>query len=74
MSKVDLRGKNEIGENCEIWSLKIILNLFKQFSLDGITCQNGHSSSKPPRLYTAFAICVISKYPYYNALRDCLSW
>uniref|UniRef100_A0A8C7F755 DENN domain-containing protein 3 n=1 Tax=Oncorhynchus kisutch TaxID=8019 RepID=A0A8C7F755_ONCKI len=25
------------------------------------------------RLYTAYGICVISKYPYYNALRDCLS-
>ncbi|KAJ8386819.1 hypothetical protein AAFF_G00166140 [Aldrovandia affinis] len=45
-----------------------------QFSQDGSLHQNGHwSSSRPPRLYTAFAICVISKYPYYNALRDCLS-
>ncbi|XP_045077966.1 DENN domain-containing protein 3 isoform X2 [Coregonus clupeaformis] len=36
--------------------------------------QNGHrSSSKSSRLYTAYGICVISKYPYYNALRDCLS-
>uniref|UniRef100_A0A4W5P418 DENN domain containing 3 n=1 Tax=Hucho hucho TaxID=62062 RepID=A0A4W5P418_9TELE len=31
------------------------------------------SSSKSSRLYTAYGICVISKYPYYNALRDCLS-
>ncbi|KAI4888590.1 hypothetical protein NFI96_007708, partial [Prochilodus magdalenae] len=44
-----------------------------QFSLDGETYQNGHRSSKPQRLYTTYAICVISKYPYYNALRDCLS-
>ncbi|XP_076865974.1 DENN domain-containing protein 3 isoform X2 [Brachyhypopomus gauderio] len=42
-----------------------------QFCLD--TYQNGHRSSKTPRLYTAFGICVISKYPYYSALRDCLS-
>ncbi|XP_051721391.1 DENN domain-containing protein 3 [Ctenopharyngodon idella] len=31
---------------------------------------NGHQSSQ---LYTAYAICVISKHPYYNALKDCLS-
>ncbi|KAL0961931.1 hypothetical protein UPYG_G00333520 [Umbra pygmaea] len=36
--------------------------------------QNGHrSSSRSSRLYTAYGICIISKYPYYNALRDCLS-
>ncbi|KAM9418343.1 DENN domain-containing protein 3-like isoform 1-T2 [Salvelinus alpinus] len=44
-----------------------------QFSQDG-GHQNGYrSSSKSSRLYTAYGICVISKYPYYNALRDCLS-
>ncbi|CAB1320484.1 unnamed protein product, partial [Coregonus sp. 'balchen'] len=44
-----------------------------QFSQDG-GHQNGHRlSSKSSRLYTAYGICVISKYPYYNALRDCLS-
>ncbi|KAL2080253.1 hypothetical protein ACEWY4_024046 [Coilia grayii] len=41
---------------------------------DGHAYQNGHwTSPKGPRLYTAYGICVISKYPYYNALRDCLS-
>ncbi|XP_063041761.1 DENN domain-containing protein 3 isoform X2 [Engraulis encrasicolus] len=41
---------------------------------EGHTYQNGHwTSPKGPRLYTAYGICVISKYPYYNALRDCLS-
>uniref|UniRef100_A0A8C7JLM5 DENN domain-containing protein 3 n=1 Tax=Oncorhynchus kisutch TaxID=8019 RepID=A0A8C7JLM5_ONCKI len=36
--------------------------------------QNGHwSSTRTTKLYTAFAICVISKHPYYNALKDCLS-
>uniref|UniRef100_A0AAZ3PV85 DENN domain-containing protein 3 n=1 Tax=Oncorhynchus tshawytscha TaxID=74940 RepID=A0AAZ3PV85_ONCTS len=35
---------------------------------------NGHwSSTRTTKLYTAFAICVISKHPYYNALKDCLS-
>ncbi|KAJ8334059.1 hypothetical protein SKAU_G00396980 [Synaphobranchus kaupii] len=41
---------------------------------DSTLHQNGHwSSSKTQRLYSPFGICVISKYPYYNALRDCLS-
>ncbi|XP_062842289.1 DENN domain-containing protein 3 [Trichomycterus rosablanca] len=44
-----------------------------QFSLDRTVFKNGHLSSKPPRLYTFYGICVISKHPYYNALRDCLS-
>ncbi|XP_051526905.1 DENN domain-containing protein 3 isoform X2 [Myxocyprinus asiaticus] len=35
--------------------------------------QNGNQSTKPQRLYTQYSICVISKYPYYNSLRDCLS-
>ncbi|KAG7268756.1 hypothetical protein CRUP_031828 [Coryphaenoides rupestris] len=34
--------------------------------------QNGHRRNSP-RLYAPFAICIISKFPYYNALRDCLS-
>ncbi|XP_017556082.1 DENN domain-containing protein 3 isoform X1 [Pygocentrus nattereri] len=53
----------------------VVVQYYKslQFSLEGVTYQNGHRSSKPPRLYTAYGICVISKYPYYNALRDCLS-
>ncbi|XP_072531434.1 DENN domain-containing protein 3 [Salminus brasiliensis] len=53
----------------------VVVQYYKslQFSLDGMTSQNGHRSSKPLRLYTAYSICVISKYPYYNALRDCLS-
>ncbi|KAM6974768.1 DENN domain-containing protein 3 isoform 1-T2 [Tautogolabrus adspersus] len=36
--------------------------------------QNGHRwNSSKSRLYIPFALCVISKFPYYNALRDCLS-
>ncbi|XP_019110389.1 DENN domain-containing protein 3 isoform X3 [Larimichthys crocea] len=35
---------------------------------------NGHRwNSSKSRLYTPFAVCIISKFPYYNALRDCLS-
>ncbi|XP_026083261.1 DENN domain-containing protein 3-like [Carassius auratus] len=33
--------------------------------------QNGRHKS--PQLYIGYAICVISKHPYYNALKDCLS-
>ncbi|XP_008291089.1 DENN domain-containing protein 3 [Stegastes partitus] len=36
--------------------------------------QNGHRwNSTKSRLYTPFAVCIISKFPYYNALRDSLS-
>uniref|UniRef100_A0A672T3R2 uDENN domain-containing protein n=1 Tax=Sinocyclocheilus grahami TaxID=75366 RepID=A0A672T3R2_SINGR len=35
--------------------------------------QNGHRLNKLQRLFTTYSICIISKYPYYNALRDCLS-
>lgn len=24
--------------------------------------------------FVPFAVCVVSRFPYYNALRDCLSW
>ncbi|XP_056272029.1 DENN domain-containing protein 3 isoform X2 [Pseudoliparis swirei] len=30
-------------------------------------------SSSKCRLYTPFAVCIISKFRYYNALKDCLS-
>ncbi|XP_069032261.1 LOW QUALITY PROTEIN: DENN domain-containing protein 3-like [Embiotoca jacksoni] len=36
--------------------------------------QNGHRwNPTRSRLYAPFAVCIISKFPYYNALRDCLS-
>ncbi|XP_056597836.1 DENN domain-containing protein 3 isoform X1 [Triplophysa dalaica] len=44
-----------------------------QFNQDGVMHLNGNRSSKLPRLYTTYSICIISRYPYYNALRDCLS-
>ncbi|XP_065154316.1 DENN domain-containing protein 3 isoform X2 [Paramisgurnus dabryanus] len=35
---------------------------------------NGHHpSSKSPQIYSAYGICIISKHPYYNTLKDCLS-
>lgn len=44
-----------------------------QFQQDNVIYANGHRTNEHKRLYTTFSICVISKYPYYNALRDCLS-
>ncbi|XP_047240368.1 DENN domain-containing protein 3 isoform X4 [Girardinichthys multiradiatus] len=36
--------------------------------------QNGHRwTVARSRLYAPFAVCIISKFPYYNALKDCLS-
>ncbi|XP_040900931.1 DENN domain-containing protein 3-like isoform X2 [Toxotes jaculatrix] len=34
---------------------------------------NGSGSSKFSKLFAAFSFCVISKYPYFTALKDCLS-
>ncbi|XP_060798627.1 DENN domain-containing protein 3 isoform X2 [Neoarius graeffei] len=53
----------------------VVVQYYKhiQASVDSIANKNGHYASKPPKLFTAYAICLISKYPYYNALRDCLS-
>ncbi|XP_029023250.1 DENN domain-containing protein 3 [Betta splendens] len=44
-----------------------------QSCLEGAV-QNGHRwNSSKSRLYAPFAVCVISKFPYYNALKDSLS-
>ncbi|XP_039536036.1 DENN domain-containing protein 3 isoform X2 [Pimephales promelas] len=51
----------------------VVLQYYKPIQ-EGILHQNGHPSSyKFPQLYTAYAICVISKNPFYNTLKDCLS-
>lgn len=47
---------------------------FYRATQEGKQHQNGHQTSyKPPQLYTPYAVCVISKHPYYSALKDCLS-
>ncbi|XP_073677609.1 DENN domain-containing protein 3-like [Garra rufa] len=43
------------------------------FQHDNGIHQNGNRVNKLQRVYTTYSICIISKYPYYNALRDCLS-
>ncbi|XP_077071734.1 DENN domain-containing protein 3 [Siphateles boraxobius] len=42
----------------------VVLQYYKSIQ-EGILHQKGH--------FTAYAICVISKHPYYNTLKDCLS-
>ncbi|KAM7383540.1 hypothetical protein PAMP_003184 [Pampus punctatissimus] len=36
--------------------------------------QNGAESFKLSKLFSAYSFCIISKYPYFKALKDCLSW
>ncbi|XP_035386557.1 DENN domain-containing protein 3 [Electrophorus electricus] len=43
-----------------------------QLFQEGMQCRNGHGS-KAPRLHIPYSVCVISKQPYYTALKDCLS-
>ncbi|KFQ24388.1 DENN domain-containing protein 3, partial [Merops nubicus] len=46
---------------------------------DGCIPSNGQTHWEPvqagkmPACFVPFAICVISRYPYFNALKDCLS-
>ncbi|XP_060752878.1 DENN domain-containing protein 3 isoform X1 [Tachysurus vachellii] len=53
----------------------VVVQYYKpiQVSVENIAYKNGHYLAKPPKLFTAYGICLISKHPYYNALRDCLS-
>ncbi|KAK5607441.1 hypothetical protein CRENBAI_021189 [Crenichthys baileyi] len=45
-----------------------------QQSIQEGVLQNGHRwTVAKSRLYAPFAVCIISKFPYYNALKDCLS-
>ncbi|XP_017280436.1 DENN domain-containing protein 3 [Kryptolebias marmoratus] len=42
--------------------------------LEGTSCsQNGAGSSTFSKLFSAYSFCVISKYAYFTALKDCLS-
>uniref|UniRef100_A0AAQ6AEC3 UDENN domain-containing protein n=1 Tax=Amphiprion ocellaris TaxID=80972 RepID=A0AAQ6AEC3_AMPOC len=51
----------------------VVVQCYRASCQEGVV-QNGHRwNSTKSRLYTPFALCIISKFPYYNALRDCLS-
>ncbi|XP_061572742.1 DENN domain-containing protein 3-like isoform X2 [Cololabis saira] len=41
--------------------------------LEGTSYQNGAGSSQISKLFSAYGFCIISKYPYFTALKDCLS-
>ncbi|KAM4601561.1 DENN domain-containing protein 3-like [Polymixia lowei] len=51
----------------------VVMQCFRPI-MDGTSLhQNGHGSSRFSKLYSAYGFCVISKHPYYTALKDCLS-
>ncbi|XP_024122822.1 DENN domain-containing protein 3 [Oryzias melastigma] len=42
--------------------------------LDGASShQNGTGTSKIPNLFSPYCVCILSKHPYFSALKDCLS-
>ncbi|XP_045069431.1 DENN domain-containing protein 3-like [Coregonus clupeaformis] len=52
----------------------VVVQCYRPFQEGSMFYQNGHwSSTKTTKLCIAYAFCVISKHPYYNALKDCLS-
>ncbi|XP_015225370.1 PREDICTED: DENN domain-containing protein 3-like [Cyprinodon variegatus] len=50
----------------------VVMQYYRQI-LEGSSYQNGGGSSKFSKLYSPFGVCIISKYPYFTALKDCLS-
>uniref|UniRef100_A0A3Q4BRY1 UDENN domain-containing protein n=1 Tax=Mola mola TaxID=94237 RepID=A0A3Q4BRY1_MOLML len=50
----------------------VVVQYYRASGQEGAV-QNGHRWNSKSRLYAPFAVCIISKFPYYNALRDCLS-
>ncbi|XP_007249779.3 DENN domain-containing protein 3 [Astyanax mexicanus] len=52
----------------------VVVQYYRPIQLfqDGSTHQNGHVY-KHSRLYSPYGVCIISKHPYYTALRDSLS-
>uniref|UniRef100_A0A8D3DF71 DENN domain containing 3 n=1 Tax=Scophthalmus maximus TaxID=52904 RepID=A0A8D3DF71_SCOMX len=51
----------------------VVVQYYRASCQEGVV-QNGHRwNSSKSRLYAPFAVCIISKFPYYNALRECLS-
>uniref|UniRef100_A0A8C5U5H0 UDENN domain-containing protein n=1 Tax=Malurus cyaneus samueli TaxID=2593467 RepID=A0A8C5U5H0_9PASS len=48
----------------------VVAQYYQSMQGHGDTVQTG----KVPVWFVPFAVCVISRYPYFNALKDCLSW
>ncbi|XP_055359180.1 DENN domain-containing protein 3-like isoform X2 [Betta splendens] len=41
--------------------------------LEGTYFSHNGAGSKLPKLFSAYSFCIISKFPYFTALKDCLS-
>lgn len=48
------------------------------FVQDEYCFYNGKTHWEPSmssaRRFVPFAVCLVSRFPYYNSLKDCLSW
>uniref|UniRef100_A0A3P8VFK6 DENN domain containing 3 n=1 Tax=Cynoglossus semilaevis TaxID=244447 RepID=A0A3P8VFK6_CYNSE len=51
----------------------VVMQCYQPVLEVGQLFSNGLGSAKFPKLFSAFSFCVISKYPYFTALKDCLS-
>ncbi|XP_036439753.1 DENN domain-containing protein 3 isoform X2 [Colossoma macropomum] len=64
----DVFGNQTHGVVVHYYRLIQINQLFQE----GAQHQNGHVH-KHPQFYAPYGVCIISKHPYYTALKDCLS-
>ncbi|XP_033496322.2 DENN domain-containing protein 3-like [Epinephelus lanceolatus] len=51
----------------------VVLQCYRPILEETSFLQNGPGSFKFSKLFSAYGFCVISKYPYFTALKDCLS-
>ncbi|XP_017568661.1 DENN domain-containing protein 3 isoform X3 [Pygocentrus nattereri] len=64
----DVFGNQTHGVVVQYYRLIQINQVFQE----GVQHQNGHVH-KHPQFYAPYGVCIISKHPYYTALKDCLS-
>ncbi|XP_068592185.1 DENN domain-containing protein 3-like isoform X3 [Cebidichthys violaceus] len=52
----------------------VVMQCYRPILVEGTSVfKNGAGSFKFSKLFSAYGFCVISKYPYFTALKDCLS-
>ncbi|XP_031708722.1 DENN domain-containing protein 3-like isoform X1 [Anarrhichthys ocellatus] len=51
----------------------VVMQCYRPILEGTSVCKNGAGSFKFSKLFSAYGFCVISKYPYFTALKDCLS-
>ncbi|XP_036929418.1 DENN domain-containing protein 3-like [Acanthopagrus latus] len=51
----------------------VVMQCYRPVLEETSVLPNGAGSFKSSQLFSAYSFCVISKYPYFTALRDCLS-